>query len=288
MRVLVKPNTINQLKEVAESKCAGIRFGSEFCENSIPDIKTLRHAHELAEGSEKSFSYNIPLLTNRGLDKIKPQLEYLNEIDDIEIVTGDLGVLNLLRDKEVKTRLGRTRVYIPARSPWDQITRMPNPSFFALRKVEKLFYQTSLNYRRVLEFFTSHGVVGADVDLIPKCFSNYRDIIKKGLSLSTHTHCIPIAVTMRCHTARFLGESSPEECSLPCMTKVHTIKQRELGKKFLLHGNVVYRSVDITSSDIKTLNRIGVEELIIPMSPLNEINTAKEIDDYIRDFNLGA
>ena len=197
-------------------------------------------------------------------------------------MVGDLGALNLLRSQEgVKPRLGRPRVYIPARSPWSQITRMPDPGFFTRRKVEKIFYQTSLNYVRSLEYFKSLGVMGADVEWIPKCFPHYKKIIKNGFKIAVHTHAIPVAVTMRCHMARFLGEVEPALCTKPCLSKAFNIRQKELEKNFILHGNVVFRAVEPNMREARQLKRTGVDELIIPMSPVSRLNTVNELDEVM-------
>jgi hypothetical protein len=289
MKFIVQTDSISLLREAFESQCNGIRFGAEFCEHKIPNQTQLKQAYEEAVNSGKSFSYVVPILSNIGIEKIRPQLDFLRDLEDVEVIIGDFGALNLLQnDNDLRLRLGRPRVYIPARSPWSQITRLPNPSFFALRKVEKIFYQTNLNYMRSLDYFKDQGITGADVDWIPKCFPQYHKIIKNGFNLAVHTYAVPIAVTMRCHTARFMGETTPTQCSKPCIDKAFNIKQRELQKSFILHGNVIFRQVESQKKDIKQLKKTGIDELIIPMGPVSCINTMREINEAIATLSLGV
>jgi len=288
MKFTVHTESLGHLKEAAESKCDRIRFGAEFCEWKIPSLKALKEAHLAVQESGKSFTYIIPILTNAGVDKVSEQLAYLRAQDDLEVVIGDIGALNMLQGHGLPLRLGRPRVYIPARSPWDQITRLPNPSFFTRRKVEKIFYQTSLNYGRALDYYRSLGVGGADVDWIPKSFPHFKKIIKNGFSLAIHAYAVPVAVTMRCHMARFIGESEPERCSIPCSSSAYDIEQKELEKGFVLHGNVVYRIVEPQRRDVKKLRKLGVDEMVITMGPVSKLVTAAEVDETITKLSSGA
>jgi hypothetical protein len=280
MKYTVHAETLTALREALASGCTGVRFGTEFCEWKIPSQEHLQQAYQEAEDAGKDFTYVVPILSNPGIEKIVEQLDFLGELGGAEVVVGDLGALNLLQGHEgVKPRLGRPRVYIPARSPWSQITRMPDPGFFARRRVEKLFYQTSLNYVRSLEYYNSLGIIGADVDWIPKCFPNYKKITRNGLKLAVYSHAIPVAVTMRCHMARFLGEEEPALCSKPCLSKAFKIKQKELEKAFTLNGNVVYRQVESTQREMNQLRRMGVDEVVLSMGLVSNLFTKNDIDD---------
>ncbi|NHJ31509.1 MAG: hypothetical protein FK732_01475 [Asgard group archaeon] len=287
MKFTIHTETKNQFNTALNSKCDGIRFGSEFCEFKIPDKKIVEQAYLDAMNADKNFAYVIPLLSNRGLEKIRKQTHFLSTIEEIEIITGDLGVTNLIQDNN-KIRLGRTRVYIPGRSPWSQITRLPNPSFFTKRKVEKLFYQTNLNYKRTLEFYKNLSITGADVDWIPKCFKNYKDIVKKGFRLAIHTFGIPSATTMRCHTARFMDLLEADECSKPCLNDFYIIKQKEVNKNFLLQGNVVFQQIESKKKDIKKLVNIGIDEIIIPIGAISNLYTSQEVDEAITNLQIGV
>ena len=229
--------------------------------------------------ANKVFIYVTPVISNTGISRLREHFEYLNDIGGIEVVAGDLGTLNLLQNyKRLRPRLGRPRVYIPARSPWSQITKMPNVSALDLQKVEKIFYQTSLNYRESLEFFKTYNVEGADVDWIPQCFPYFDKIIERGFKLAVHTSAIPVAVTGRCHTARFLDEKKPEFCTRPCLRRVFTISQRELAVSFALSGNVVFRLVQPQEEEIRMIHGTRVDELILHMDSISKLMTSDDVN----------
>ena len=289
MKFTVHAETLSQLREALASQCDGVRFGMEFCEWKIPTLDALKRAHAEVMDAGKAFTYVVPILSNEGIEKIRGQLAFLGDYEGVEVVIGDIGALNLLQEYDgLRLRLGRPRVYIPGRSPWDQITRMPNPSFFARRKVEKIFYQTNLNYGRALEYYRSLGVEGADVDWIPKSFPYYKKIVRNGFRLAIHTHAVLSAVTMRCHMARFLGEAEPALCTKPCLSRAFNIHQSELDKGFVLHGNVVFRLVESTRKDVRELQGIGVDEIVLPMGPVSRLRTTRDLDDAITTLSRGA
>lgn len=289
MKFSLQAESLSLLREAVASQCDCVRFGSEFCEWKIPSLEVLKKAYEEVKEARKTFTYVTPLLSNVSVEKLREQLVYLRDIGDVEVTIGDIGTLNLLRDyQSLRPRLGRPRVYIPARCPWPQITRRPNPSFFTRRKVEKIFYQTSLNYQRTLQYYKSLGVESAEVDWIPKCFPHFEQIVKNGFKLAVHAYAVPVAVTMRCHMARFLGEAEPSLCTQPCQRRAFNIKQRELKKSFVLHGNVVFRLSQPQQGEVKELQRLGVDEVVLPLGPVSKLSTAKDMNDAITSLAYGV
>lgn len=273
------------LKEALASECHSIRFGTEFCETKLPTLENLMEAWEATEKAGKSFIYVTPILSNSSIEKIRGHFNYLKDLGSVEVVIGDFGTLNILQNyKGLHPRLGRIRVYIPARCPWPQITRMPNSSELILSKVEKIFYQTGLNNQRTLEFIKTYGVEAADVDWIPKCFPYLEQMIRGGFKIAVYADALPVSFTERCHMARFLEEEESSICKSPCLSKALIIKQKELGTNFILCGNVIYRLVQPATSDIKELKRIGVDEIVFSMGPVSKLLTAKAVNEAIADL----
>ena len=282
MKFAAHIESIGLLKEALASECQSIRFGAEFCELKIPTLAQLKDAYAETRKVGKSFHYVTPIVSEIGVKRLSEHFTYLKELDDVEVVIGDFGVLNMLMDiKTLNLRLGRTRVYIPARSPWPQITRVPNVPQPALQKVEEIFYQTGLNYRRSLEYYKNCGINAADVDWIPKCFQSYSDLAKSGFSIAVHANAIPVTVTEKCHMARFLGEEDYASCSRPCQSKALSIRQSDLGVRLILCGNVAFSVVNPSADDAKKLQVLGIDEIVISMNPATRLLTSDEVNDTI-------
>ncbi len=185
------------LKEALESNCDGIRFGSEFCEWKIPSLESLEKAYALTNHKEKDFVYITPHVSDDSFEKIHDHLDFLNGIGKIGVVVNDLGVLNIMEQyPNLRPILGRQLIYMPARYPWKQITEY-KVSLKARRKVERIFYKTSLNYEPTIIFFKSFGVQRVDLDWILQCFPNYDFLLKNWLDLSFHLHLVPVTITRR-------------------------------------------------------------------------------------------
>ncbi|UCH02063.1 MAG: hypothetical protein JSV20_09695 [Candidatus Bathyarchaeota archaeon] len=284
MKVSVQTDSFAMLKEGVESECDRARFGSEFCEWMIPSLEGLKKAYSLVSDKGKDFIYVTPRVSPSNLEKIQDQLAFLDRQGKIGVVINDLGILNVLEQyQNLKAHLGRQLVYMPARCPWKEITQQP-VGFLARRQVAKIFYQTNLNYIPTIQLFQKHGISDVDVDWIPESFSYFNFLAKNGLNLSIHMHLVPIAVTRRCHTARFLGEKSPESCSQPCNTQAFLLKHNILRLELHLYGNAVFRSVKPTKKDAKKLIKNGASEFIIGMNPITKVATREKVNALIHSI----
>ncbi len=279
MRIAIQSDNLKRLKEAVSSDCACIRFGSEFCEHLLPEQDELKEAYKLVRAAGKEFVYVTPRLSNGGIEKVRKQLAFLNKKGGIRVVFNDLGTLNMLRDfRNLCPHLGRMLIRVPARSPFaeriaqegfimrrqggfgDVITR---GSAVAKQWYEALFSYTSLNYSPTIRFVKDYGVRNVDVDWIPRIFANFGSLMEQGLKLSVYLHLVPIAVTRKCHLARFLGEERPEECSKPCLKESLIIRSQLAGLQFLLQGNAVLTIAQPSDRDLDRIKEIGVDEVVI-------------------------
>lgn len=283
--------SLRMVEEAVGSGVNVVRFGSEFCERKIPSLQTLKKAYRLVKESGKGFVYVTPRLPYKALEKVREQLEFLKSCE-AAIVVNDLGLLNVLAGyPELEVRLGRQLVFIPARCPW----RLEFRDFLLLTlsvklkmdrgKVSDLLYQTNLNYKPSIELFRSYGVRGVDLDWIPKCFGSYGFLADSGLRLSVYLYLVPVAVTRKCHSARFLGEKRIDKCSKPCYGRFFRIVHDKLGVELFLHGNAVFRLMKPTRKDLRRLVENGVSELVIPMSPVTNTLSRVGIDDVLETLS---
>jgi len=284
MRVSVQTDDLNMLKEAVESDCHAVRFGPEFCEWKIPSLDLLKEAYELVVGEGKGFIYTTPFVSNSGIERVREHLTLLNQKGRIDVVINDLGTFNIIGNyPNLRPRLGRQLVFIPARCPWKEITQTP-VGFFERRHLERIFYQTSLNYTPTIRFYQKHGVEDVDVDWIPQSFPYYDSLIKHGFNLSMHLQLIPVTVTRRCHMARFLGERSPESCTKPCNSQAFMLKNNLLKVELFLNGNVIFRLTEMTQRDTEHLRKRAAE-FIISMNPAVKMNSRTRINALIKDLN---
>jgi hypothetical protein len=281
MKITVQTGNLSLLKEALVSDVKSIRFGSEFCMYALPTSESVERAYSLTRDAGKKFTYVTPRLAESAMDSIKEHLILLNEIGEATVIANDLGTIHALKGQSLlKPALGRQLVYTPSRCPWNQITE-ESVNIFTKRKVSQIFYQTALNYQPTIDFYRGLGAVGADVDWIPELFSNLNFIINNGLPVSVHMHSVPVAITRKCHMARFLGEEDLDRCSRPCYTKAYSMENEYLGIDMVVQGNTVYKLNEPDRKTARQLANRGVSELVLTMSPITGVSSREQIESLI-------
>jgi collagenase-like PrtC family protease len=287
MKFSVHAENFGLLKAAAKSICDSVRFGPEFCEVKIPTQNILKKTYELARREEKEFIYVTPRLSNRGIDKIRKQLALLNDLGSMRIVVNDLGILNFLDQyPNLQPHLGRQLAFVPARCPWSNEI-IDNGGLLARRWVRKVFASTSLNYKLTVNLYQTYGVKNADVDWIPCIFPCFYVLVEMGFSLSVHLHFVPVTISRRCHTARFLGEKTPEACSKQCFSRAFLLENDAIKSKLFLHGNVVFRRTE-SSKNIKKMKEVQVAEIVMSMNPITMIESTQKLNETIQSLRTLA
>ena len=268
MNVTIQAGNLTMLKEAIAGDSQRVRFGSEFCMYALPTIDVLETAYNLTSDAGKEFVYVTPRLAEGTMNSIRKHLKLLNDLGKATVVANDLGTIQTLKElSQMKLYLGRQLVYTPSRCPWKEITEH-TVSIFTKRKVKQIFYQTALNYKPTIEFYKGLGAVGADVDWIPELFPAFNFLIKNKLNLSVHLHSIPVAITRKCHMARFLGEKDLEKCSRPCYIKAYKMNNQTLDKEMVLCGNTVFKLIEPKKKMTQELVKHGITEIVFTMGPL--------------------
>lgn len=248
---------------------------------ALPTIRDLKKAYNLIKNSGKDFAYVTPRLSDGAMDTVRKHLLLLNDLGDATVVANDLGTIQVLGElTSLRLHLGRQLVYTPSRRPWKEITEH-SASFFTKRKVREIFYQTALYYEPTIEFYKGLGAVGADVDWIPELFSKLGVLTRNKLHISVHLHSIPVAITRKCHMARFLGEENLDKCSRPCYTKAYFMSNELLDVNLYLHGNTVFKLEEPNKKMMSKLANVGVDELVLRLGPITSASLQTELESLI-------
>jgi hypothetical protein len=247
-------------------------------------MESLKKAFDLTIEMDKEFSYVTPRLSNSHIEVVRDHLAFLNEKKrGIEVIVNDLGIFNFLEHSpHLKPHLGRQLVYIPSRCPWEQITEK-KVGLLSERRVANIFYQTNLNYSPTIQFFQNLGVSKIDVDWLPKSSPYFSSLAKNGLLLSAHLFMVLVTVTRKCHTARFIGENKPEDCSKPCLTKSFLLKNKILDLEMVLIGNTAFRLENPSKKDIQKMRKT-IAEFVIDLNPLIKKRGIEETNRIIDEL----
>jgi hypothetical protein len=286
MRVAVQTDNPRLFREAVGSRCSSVRFGSEFCEHLLPTKARLQRMYEVSHEAGKDFVYVTPRLSNAGIESLREQLAALDEMAKqadhsvSSVVVNDFGALNILhRYPNLRPQLGRNLLLVPARSAWaERHVESEGPSTELGGWLQALYSSTSLNYQVTIDLYRGYGCEGVDVDWVPTILPSHRALAECGLSLSVHLYLIPVTFTRKCHMARYLGEQSPETCSMPCLRRAFVLRNEALkdyGLDFFLAGNTV------SPQDALHLMSAGVSDVVLTLNPITEIDASRKIDDLI-------
>ena len=286
MNITIQAGNLAQFNEALAGEGQRVRFGAEFCMYALPTVDGMQKAYNQTIAAGKEFVYVTPRLAEGTMNTVREHLIHLNELGEATVVANDLGTVQTLRElPNLKLHLGRQLVYTPSRCPWKEITEH-TVSIFTKRKVKQIFYQTALNYQPTIEFYKGLGAVGADVDWIPDLFPAFNFLIKNGLSLSVHLHSVPVAITRKCHLARFLGEPDLDRCSRPCYSKAYVMENKTLGTRMVLGGNTVFKLSKPNKKMMQRLTKRGVSELVYTMGPLTSLTTETPLESLVQDLRV--
>lgn len=277
----VQTDSRKMVEEAVRSDCDEVRFGPEFCEWKIPSLDALKVAYKLINDAGKDFVYVTPRASNDSLGRLREQLKFMDGKGKVDVGVNDLGLLHVLRRySNLRPRLGRQLICVPARRPWKGIKESKEGPL----NVDSVSGQTNLNYTPTIRFFQKYRVQNIDVDWIPRCFPYLDFLVKRGLSISVHLHQILVCVTRRCHTARFLGEKSPKSCSKPCDRQIFLLKHRTLKAELFLCGNAVFSRAQPSRSGVRKLYVRGVNQFVITMGPITRIDSRQRINELIKNL----
>jgi hypothetical protein len=74
-------------------------FGTEFCVNLIPSREMVARRCAAALKAGVKITFVTPFVTGEGLGKLSDIFEFLDTLDDVEVVFNDWGVFMLLRER---------------------------------------------------------------------------------------------------------------------------------------------------------------------------------------------
>jgi hypothetical protein len=139
-----------------------VYFGGEYCENMIPSSKALLHACHLLGNK---LTWVTPIVSEKGIKKIKEILPHLKSCEAMEVVFNDWGVFHLLKPfKHIKKIQGRVLT---------RQTKDPNLSYV----ISNLYQKTG---SKIAAFIKDHAKLGS----IPEETTGYYgEISENGIFL---------------------------------------------------------------------------------------------------------
>ncbi|HKX00761.1 MAG TPA: hypothetical protein VJN43_23670 [Bryobacteraceae bacterium] len=223
------------------TRCA---FGTEFCENLLPEPQALAAAVQRARGCALAFTLLTPYVSDRGIARLKELFPLLAEGD--EVVFNDWGVLNVLRREftwlvPVQGRLLNKSLRDPRVMGVYGETSAPNSSLVVLQR-------SNLDCASYTDLLARLGVAAVEMDHLPQ--GTDLSFADRGVRVSVYLPFGFISTSRVCMAAglhyRKREKFQPgAPCRHECQTHLveYTYTDSPFGnrdQKFLLKGNTYF------------------------------------------------
>lgn len=251
----VYKNILSKLKEYyKEIQCDVIYFGSEFCENLIPDVDTIEKVINFCDKNHLRLALVTPLVSNKGISSLIEIFEYLKKNSkSIEVIANDYGVMNLVSKNYPNLRLISGRLMHKMTSDpriknyIDNLKKLPI-EVGMLRYMRSSAYSMSdfLNFMNRLGI--SHGELdavyqGIDFD-IPGEYTFSLNL--PYTYISSGRYCIAGSI----HNSFENKFSIDLKCKKECENYIVRLNKDDIGEKIFRRGkgvvNTFYENIDMT------------------------------------------
>jgi hypothetical protein len=223
-----------------------VYFGNEFCQHLIPSLGKLRRVYEACKERGIHFSFVTPYVTDKGIKRLRPLLDFLAEsTPHTEVIVNDWGVLRMLRRNypELEIVLGRLMNKM-LRDP--RVTGLYKQT--APETVIKTLNEPAMAATLYQQFLTGLGVRTLEFDVLLQGM-NFSSLADGGLTVSVYVPYGFVATGRVCmigslHLPKPKKFDVDIRCSFECQeytTELHyTSPVNKVDQKYFQKGTTVF------------------------------------------------
>ena len=228
-----------------------IYVGDEFCETRLPDPAQLARHIQYAEDRDLALTLLTPVLTDPGIERIRPLLDTLYAWQpSAEVVINDLGVMVFLKTHYPKFSLSMGRLF----NKGFKDPRLRPDDLDPADRVSPFFQDSSFQHENIQVLADGLGVQRLEQDLLP-----YADPQALGCGRLETTVYLPFGYVTTgrvCFTAgldrpRRTSFGLARSCTQPCVSHCLEMAAPDLSFRLFQKGNTVFYLY--TLSRLKTL-----------------------------------
>jgi len=275
MEKAIHVSSIKNLKYFNKDEYQRLYWGQEFCQNLIPDLKDTENILAFAAKNKVKFSFVTPLVTDKGLRKLREAFSYLRKNNvECEIIVNDWGALGCLHaefNKYFKLALGRLLVR-QQRDPSMKIVLEKQPpyamrdkktgkiSIVVHRPPGKLYQQgmkaSYVNSSLLQDFLSKFGIERLELNNV------IQGLYLKGIRFkkSIYTPYVNISTTRFC----------PMESRLQKLYRINMCNKECQGYYYEMHSKsipmVIYKRGSTTFYknllDVKSLEKNRIDRIV--------------------------
>lgn len=260
---------LHQLKRL--KKYDRVYYGAEFCQNRIPTLQALKRICS-AMKHEKPVTFLTPYVTDQGLEKLKPLLEYLSGLDQLtEVVFNDWGVLKWMQERRgnIVPVLGRL-LSKQKRDPRIQNVLLNQQKFYASfdgnlkkqvvvlpKKVPPALFEhfkgSVIDVPAFQEFLLRNHIKRVEIDCLAW---EMKMSPPEGMGISIYSPYGYVATTRFCGLLNVTSVA----CGKKCKKYYFSLKGVSSPLPFYIHGNTVFYKTKMP--DEISLKKKGVDRIV--------------------------
>lgn len=241
-------NYFSGLKAIKKRYLSRIYYGSEFCENLIPDTDEMKKIVVFCKSDEINLTFMTPYCTAEGIEKLRKVFLILPDMT--EIVFNDFGVfceIKKMRGKSFKPILGRLLL---------KYKRDPRVTFLGKRDALLDYFRSSnLNIKEFQEFLIENMILRVEIE---NSLQGYNFKLDKIIRASLYLPYVYMTNTNKCLFKD--GLNSPR-CGLECKDYIVLSRINGLSTRIITQGNTeFYKNSKIP--DKGNLKRLNVDRIV--------------------------
>ncbi|MFA7073666.1 MAG: hypothetical protein WC234_00590 [Endomicrobiaceae bacterium] len=249
MKIAFLTNNLNAAKQCNNADI--LYFGDEFCQNKIPDTKTVQKAYKWASGNNIQFVFVLPYITNEKIKCVDSVLKYLNALQTkTEVIFNDWGTFTMIASyNRLLPVMGRlltkqrkdpiAEAVILNKQSKIKVMSENNQKFIVetkkIPKTLKTYFQKSfLDTSYATDFMISNNINRCELDLLP--WGNKLNINKK-IKQSVYYPFVNISTTRYCGA---INLTYTNKCNFICLKQTLEIGKDKLKYPYIINGNAIF------------------------------------------------
>ena len=238
--------------EYVTQEYSRLYFGVEFCQNLIPSIEDLSYILRFVSKKRLDFTFVTPFITKEGLEKLKPQLNYLVQEHPVsEIIINDWGLLSWIDKNYSNLTLVLGRLLVKQKRGPRILSLMGRVPDIMIQH----FRQSNVDTSMISNFLISKGINRIEFDNLLQGISRPAHSLKGSLYTPfvyvTTTRFCPASSTDRISN-RSLRAIFP--CNKECQNYTLKLQHEQMPMDLFLKGNTQFFMNEQLPEDLDQLN----------------------------------
>jgi len=233
------------------SKYTRLYFGNEFCQHLIPSLEDFSVIMDFVLRHNMQFSLVTPYVTNKGIEILRPLLEYATRsISSAEIVINDWGLFRVVRDEFNGLNLVLGRLLTKQkRGP-----RILNLKEIVPKTMIQHFKESNIDVPTLSDFLINNGINRVELDNLLQGIARQAPSLKASLYfpfsyVTTTRFCLTATSERKVRPLRSISD-----CNKECQRYTFRLRHKNMPVDLFLKGNTQFFKNERLPDNLDDLN----------------------------------